>query len=374
MPRVLVAGATGVIGAAAVEHLLAGDRHSVIALSRRRWSGAAERAPEHVNVDLLDSQAARAAVGGLGGVTHLVYAALHEKPGLVEGWRDREQMASNLEMLRHCLEPLLESSSLRHVTLLQGTKAYGSHLHPIPIPAKERAPRDAHENFYWLQEDLLVEKAAEFGFSWTILRPQLVIGGAWGAAMNMVPVIGSYAAICHELGLPFAYPGGAVSVVREAVDARVVAQAIEWAGESPPATNEVFNVTNGDVYEWRTAWPGMARTLGVPTGPDRPQSMVEFFADKGDVWDRIVRRHGLRATSLAELLGQSHHLADTTFAYGVDDMSDPTDWRIAPRFSSRIKLNRAGFTACADTEESLRYWLRQLIARDVIPRLGSDAG
>ena len=38
--------------------------------------------------------------------------------------------------------PLHAVAPLRHVTLLQGTKAYGAHLHPIPIPARERAPRD----------------------------------------------------------------------------------------------------------------------------------------------------------------------------------------------------------------------------------------
>src|SRR5262249_46839722 len=83
---------------------------------------------------------------------------------------------------------LLEKTSLRHVTLLQGTKAYGSHLHPICIPARERTPRDPHDNFYWLQEDFLTEQAAEHDFAWTILRPQSVFGGACGVAMNIVPV------------------------------------------------------------------------------------------------------------------------------------------------------------------------------------------
>ena len=38
----------------------------------------------------------------------------------------------------------------------------------IPIPARERAARDDHENFYWLQEDYLRAKAADQGFTWTI--------------------------------------------------------------------------------------------------------------------------------------------------------------------------------------------------------------
>src|SRR3712207_9594220 len=62
-------------------------------------------------------------------VTHLVYTALYEKPGLVEGWRDPEQMRINRAMLRNLLGPLLaRSGALRHVSLLQGTKAYGIHI------------------------------------------------------------------------------------------------------------------------------------------------------------------------------------------------------------------------------------------------------
>ena len=50
-------------------------------------------------------------------------------------------MDTNLQMLQNLLEPLLASAKgLKHVSLLQGTKAYGVHLHPIPIPARERFP------------------------------------------------------------------------------------------------------------------------------------------------------------------------------------------------------------------------------------------
>jgi hypothetical protein len=76
-------------------------------------------------------------------VTHVVYAALCEKPGLVRGWRERDhdQMETNLGMLENCLDPLIDAArDLQHVTLLQGTKAYGAHLGPLAIRAKERQP------------------------------------------------------------------------------------------------------------------------------------------------------------------------------------------------------------------------------------------
>jgi nucleoside-diphosphate-sugar epimerase len=268
-------------------------------------------------------------------------------------------METNLAMLKNCLEPLLGSRSLRHVTMLQGTKAYGIHLHPMPIPARESAPRDEHENFYWLQEDYLKDRAREHGFAWTILRPQLIIGRSWGVAMNHAPIIGVYAAICSEEGLPFSFTGG-VSYVWEAVDARLVAEVIEWAGASPAAVNEHFNVTNGDVFEWRNLWPGMAQVLGVDPGPDDARSMAQFLEGKDDVWDRIVEKHALRAIPLCDILGESHHYADFCFAYGATEAPPPA-------FSSRIKLQQAGFAGCYDTQESFNFWLNDLIHRRVIP-------
>jgi hypothetical protein len=245
------------------------------------------------------------------------------------------------------------------VTLMQGTKAYGIHVHPMPIPARERAPRDEHDNFYWLQEDYLKEKAREHGFAWTILRPQLIVGRPWGVAMNLPPIIGAYAALRHEEGKPFSFPGG-VSYVWEAVDARLVADVIEWAGESPAGVNEHFNVTNGDVFEWRNLWPGMAEVLGVEVGPDEPMSVVEYLADKEELWSRVQEKHGLRRIPLADIVGESHHYAEFCLACGATEAPPPA-------FSSRIKLQQAGFTGCYDTQETFNYWLQDLIGRRLIP-------
>jgi nucleoside-diphosphate-sugar epimerase len=359
MPSVLIAGASGLVGSAVLERYLANDRFDVVALSRRAPEVDSRRPFRWRSVDLLDRAATEAALDDLPPITHLVYAALYEKPGLLAGWSERDQMETNLAMLEHCLAPLLRDRSLRHVTLMQGTKAYGAHLHPIPIPARERAPRDPHENFYWLQEDHVTEQARRHGFGWTILRPQLIVGRAWGVAMNVVPVIGAYAALLRDEGRPFSFPGG-LSAVREAVDVRVVAEAIEWAGCSPLALNEHFNVTNGDVYEWRNLWPQMAATLGVELGADEPRSVVEYLAGKDAAWERIVERHGLRPIALGDLVGESHHLADHVFGHGADEPPHP-------RFTSRIKLQQAGFGGCHDTAETFTYWLRDLVGRRVLP-------
>jgi nucleoside-diphosphate-sugar epimerase len=352
---VVVAGASGLVGAAAVESFAnAGWR--VIAVSRR--------APEvdveylHLPVDLQDAGSVRAAAGSLGEATHLVYAAVHEQPRLVRGWRDPDQMRTNLRMLQGMLSAL-ERAPLQHVTLLQGTKAYGVHLHPIRIPARERYPRDPHENFYWLQEDHLREVAGERGLRWTILRPQLVVGPTYGVAMNLPPVIGAYAAICRATGTPFGFPGGA-PYVTEAVDVRLVADAALWAATEPRSWDQHFNLTNGEVFEWRDLWPALADELGIECAPDEPRRLTDFFAGHAATWDRIVAERGLRRLTLDEVLGKSHHYADFHFAAGAEQPPPPA-------FVSTVKIREAGFGAAYDTELSFRHWLRVLIDRKVLP-------
>lgn len=360
---VVVVGASGLVGTAAVEKFLT-DGWNVISVSRREpeieLESPARGTHRHLPVDLRDAAASRAVFDGLTDVTHVVYTAVYEKPGLVPGWSERDQMDTNLEMLRNVLEPLTAAASgLEHVSILQGTKAYGVHLHPMRVPARERYPRDDHENFYWLQEDYVREASARDGWGFSIWRPQLIVGPNHGVVMNLPPIIGAYAAICRAEGRPFGFPGG-IPWVWEAVDTRLVANALAWGATSPAARGETFNLTNGEVFEWRDLWPGMAETLGVETGPDLPVSLATFLPEKADVWDRIVSDHGLRKIPMSDLVGESHHYADFCFAYGAD--SPPP-----AAFVSTVKIKQAGFTEVCDTEESFTYWLQKLIDRKVLP-------
>jgi nucleoside-diphosphate-sugar epimerase len=355
---VLVAGASGLVGTAVVDRFL-DDGWQVIAVSRRGPEVLGDRPFQHLPVDLRDEAATRAAMHGLSTVTHVVYTAVYEKPGLIAGWSEPDQMATNQAMLRNLIEPLSEAAELRHVTTLQGTKAYGVHLHPMPVPARERFPRDDHPNFYWLQEDYIKEKSSIKGFDYTIMRPQLIVGPNTGVVMNLPPVIGAYAAIRRQEGRPFSFPGG-VCYVWEAVDCRLVANAIRWAAEAPAAVGQHFNLTNGEVFTWRDLWPAFAEELGVELGPDEPVRLAEYLPARSEVWDKIVDRHGLRPHGITEILGESHHYADFCFAYGATTPPPPA-------FVSTVKIKQAGFTEVCDTEESFRHWLRVLIERRVLP-------
>ena len=362
--KVLVTGASGLIGVAAIEKFLSAG-WEVVGVSRRKPElpkSLGAREIEFLSVDLQDQESARAAFEPLTDVTHIAYTALHEKPELVAGWSSKDQIDTNNAMLRNVVEPILANAKdFQHISILQGTKVYGVHLHPIPIPARERDPRDPHDNFFLDQEDYDAELGAKRGFTYTALRPQLVTGPTPGA-LNVIPAIGVYAAIRRELGEPFSFTGGP-SFVWEAADADLVADVMVWAAGSARAANEAFNITNGDVFEWRNVWPALAETLGVETGPDTPLSLTAYLAEHSDVWDRIVAKYGLRPLSLRELVGHGDQHADFAFAYGAPE---------GPRaFVSTIKLRQAGFTEAVDTEDAFRKALQSLIDHKFLPPAAS---
>jgi nucleoside-diphosphate-sugar epimerase len=115
MPSLLIAGASGLVGNATLERALSRNGWTdVVGLSRRRPEVDTIRPYRHLSIDLRDADSAKAGLSDVGDITHLAYAALYEKPGLIAGWQERDQMETNLAMLKNCLEPLLGSKSLRH--------------------------------------------------------------------------------------------------------------------------------------------------------------------------------------------------------------------------------------------------------------------
>ncbi|MFO1133947.1 MAG: NAD-dependent epimerase/dehydratase family protein [Rhodoblastus sp.] len=362
---ILIAGASGVVGQAAVEHFAKLPNWSTIAVSRRAPLVRASRTWRHVALDLADAAACRAAVAAMPRITHVVYAALYEKPALVAGWRDPEQMSTNLAMLRNLVEPLAALGGLEHVSLLQGTKAYGVHLHRIAVPARERWPRDDHANFYWLQEDFLRDIAMRKNIGFTIFRPQIVFGDAVGAAMNIMTALGAYAAIRRAEGLPFSYPGGS-DYLLEAVDARLLARAFAWAADAPAARGETFNVTNGDVFVWRNVWPAIAGALSIPAGEPEALRLAGYLQERAHIWRSIAKRNGLVEPDIEKLLGRSAEYADYC-------MASLTDRPAPPALVSTIKIRQAGFGDCIDTEDMFRDLFAAMIDKRILPSLRSFA-
>src|SRR5687768_6842894 len=95
----LIAGATGIVGQAAIEHFSTLPGWNVVTLSRR--APPQREGVRHLSADLTDSAGCRAALASCPAITHVLYAALFEKPSLLAGWTDSEQIETNLAMLRN---------------------------------------------------------------------------------------------------------------------------------------------------------------------------------------------------------------------------------------------------------------------------------
>lgn len=354
--RVLVAGASGIVGRAAFEHFARLEGWDALGLSRRAPDLDVGR---HVSVDLLDPGACRAALSAAPPITHVVFAALQEKPGLVDGWFDPELMETNRRMLEHLLDAVSATGAVEHVSLLQGTKAYGAHVGRMRVPGRERAARHPHDNFYWLQEDLLRERAAREGFAFTVWRPPVIYGHAFRAPMNPIAPLVTWAAVEKHEGRGLAWPGGRTGPV-DAMDARLLARAFEWAADAQSAVNEVFNISNGDVFVWENVWSTIAEALGMEVAPPTPCRLAASMPGKAAVWDAIVAQHGLRAPALMEFVGDSFVYLDLHFGLGREHAAPPN-------MLSTIKLRQAGFHDCIDSEDMLVEWIEWMQRERLIP-------
>lgn len=355
---ILVVGGTGIAGMAALRHFAALPEWDVLALSRRPVDIPGVR---HLAVDLLDADRCVQALRPVTGITHVAYMALHEEDDLLAGWRSHAQMNANLVMLRNLLDGLAPSrSTLRHISILQGSKAYGSHLGPVPVPAKERWPRGDHEIFYWPQEDLLRERKKSERWKFSILRPMRILGESIGSPMSIVAAMGVYASVMRHLGEPLRFPGGG-RYVTACTDSRLIAHAIEFVGTNPRAAGETYNVVNGDVFVWHDFWPSLAKHFRMQLGDPRPMKLADAMPELSHVWDEIVAKHELLPLSMADVIGQAWQFADYAFAYGEE--TPPTRILMSP-----VKLRQAGFTPCFDTEDSLLYWLSRMQEARILPR------
>jgi nucleoside-diphosphate-sugar epimerase len=259
-------------------------------------------------------------------------------------------------MLRNVLDTVEPSSpDLRHVHLVEGGKYYGVHLGPYPTPAREDDSRHSYPNFYYDQEDLLVERQHGKRWTWSASRPNVVCDFSPQRARNLVSILGAYGVLCRELGHRLDFPGrpGAYAALTEVTDATHLARAMFWMATDPRAANQAFNVSNGDVFRWNRLWPRLAAYFGVAVGDIRPLALADWARDKGPVWQRIVERHGLRSGPL-----------DSMAVWGFADFVFRQDYDV---ISSTTKIRRAGFHDIVDSEDMILSQLDLYRAARLLP-------
>ena len=110
---------------------------------------------------------------------------------------------------------------------------------------------------------------------------------------------------------------------------------------------------NGDLFRWENVWPKLAAFFGLEPGPQKHFSLEEFMRDKAPVWERIVRKHGLRPVPFEDVAAWK--FGDFVFSAGWDVISDCG------------KARRAGFCETVDSEEMFLRLFAELRANRIIP-------
>jgi nucleoside-diphosphate-sugar epimerase len=293
----LVVGGNGITGRNLTQYLQSSGKWNVIVTSFSPLNF--ETTARFIQLNLLDEQAVIQQAEALKEVTHVFFGAYIERAGLLEQTSINSALLQNLVSGLERVAPLLQ-----HIVFVQGGKAYGAHLGKYKTPALETDIRHFPPNFYYSQEDFLRKQAEGKSWSWTAIRPDIVMGITPGNPMNLANVIAVYASLCKELQVPFRFPGTeqAYNALVNVTDAGVLAQAMEWAAITETTKGEVFNITNGDVFRWSQVWPALARFFGLNDGPPITFSLQEFMADKEPVWADMVKRYGLQPYTLANLV------------------------------------------------------------------------
>jgi nucleoside-diphosphate-sugar epimerase len=201
----------------------------------------------------------------------------------------------------------------------------------------------------------VAEWAAKNGASWTVLRPHMVMGPSLNSPMNLVTSLATYAAMNRELGLSLRFPGTKEgwNTLQETTDAELFGRATLWALGEDKARNEIFNISNGDVYRWRQLWNELAAFYDLPIAEPLAMSTVSEMSEKARLWDSMVARYGLHATPYDQI-------ANWAFV----------DWMLNFReetIQSTIKIRQAGFADCIDTHQSFRRQLTRLRDLRIIP-------
>lgn len=350
----LVVGATGIVGGNLSERLLASG-WMVHAMARN--PSRAPKGTKPLAVDLNDREAVFDAIASVP-ISHIFQTT----------WTPADTEAEACEINARHLRNVLDAARatghpLRHVALVTGVKHYlgpfkdfGRFLPDTPF--LEETPRLPIENFYYPQEDVLFEAAARDGFTWSVHRPNTIVGYAVGALMNAGVTLACYAVIAKETGRPFVFTGVPEqwNMLTEISDARLIAHQLEWAATTPAAANTAFNTGNGDMFRWRKMWDRIADFFGLEAAPyeGKHVKLEEIMADAGPIWREIAARHGLVEPDLGRLATWWHTDADLG--------------RVVECISDMTRSRKAGFLDYQSSVDTYLDLFRRLQDERIIPR------
>jgi nucleoside-diphosphate-sugar epimerase len=355
MQHALIVGASGITGGYILKELSGRADWRVTGLARSPPADPGGNV-RFLPVDLLDKAASARALAPLRDVSHIFYCGFVPLGPADKGLPPNGNIGPNLALLTNTVEAIeAVSPALAHVSVMQGTKYYGSHLGPFKTPAKEDDPRHPGANFYFDQQDFAAAHSRGKAWSWSAIRPHTVCGFRPGNPMNLLSIIAVYAAIMKALGRPLTFPGREKHFrsVYQVTDAGLLARATIWAATTPTCAGHAFNITNGDFFRWENLWPRIAALFGMAAGGVETIGLEAFMADKGPLWQSLIERHGLLPIPLEKSVNWA--FGDYVFRAEWDQMSDTG------------KARRLGFAELIDSEARLLEQLAELRAMKYVP-------
>ena len=173
--------------------------------------------------------------------------------------------------------------------------------------------------------------------------------------MNIALVIGAFAALSKQAGVPLRFPGSMKAyreVLAQLTDARWLARASVWAALDPAARNEAFNLV-GEPFRWERLWHKIGKALDMDVADPQPFSLATQMPSKADDWQKLAEQHQLESVPYEKLVGWK--FGDFVFNTEFDMISDMG------------KIRRAGFTEAVSTEDCLIGAIKRLQEKKYIP-------
>nr|RBQ89231.1 hypothetical protein FVER53263_09975 [Fusarium verticillioides] len=366
----------------------------VYALSRKPPGGAWPAHFQHIPVDFLGGSDIIAKVLKEHQVKpDVVFFYAYIQPSPQEGgtiWSNVNDLVTiNKALLNNFLDALSSADAVPSRILLQlGAKYCGVHLGPTAVPQEEDDPRVTLEpNFYYHQEDALMQFARDHDIGWNTTRPASIPGAVTDAAMNLCLPLAIYATVKKHLGQPIEYPSDIVAweMTEQLSSAQMNSYLAEWAVLTPEARNQSFNSSDGSAFSWGKFWPKFAHWFNLDYRRPETQPSVQYrevktpydppprgfgppavlrtrftlaeWAKRPEVqkaWSEIAEKYNLR----------NNELGDTDRIFGFTDNS--LMWSYPSNFSSS-KLRKYGFHGYVDTSESIHEVFKEFVELRMIP-------
>jgi len=359
--KALVIGATGIAGWNLCKYLIE-DGFQVIGVART------ERPHAHKDVQLVfadlfnKEQLKERLAPQIKGLTNLYFTAW------IPASTPEEECQKNHEILKNTLDVVedLAKDTLQHVFLLTGTKYYGTDIGPskgYQTPSVEHDPRLDRAMFYYLQEDEIMKRSQASGkWTWSIARPDMLIGFSSGGPMNVAVTLAVYATIMKEMGQPLLFPNPiSFRMLRSFSSIDILCKAIIWMSSNKECHNQAFNVTNDDVYRWYQIWTKVAQHFGMEAKvADKHFKFSEMFKDKEGEWKKIKEKHGLKNYNLKDLCTWDFLQFNCDF-----------EW---DNITSTNKAKEFGFRESIDSVKMFKKFFTELADMKIIPQYSIDQG